>query len=293
MGKTCGTNLQFETQAVCFIIGPFTSKWINSFETFKIISEPETQTERGKKRKMGFELAAFKTSYEGDAEAGIVEFWKNYDKENWSLWRCTYDYPDDTENLDAAIEIVTSFMKNCSPVSGKCQIFGVMHTTTSFEIEGLFLIEGADPEPLFGVNEDTSWFSWSQIGPDASDAVKAMVSQVWGKATEYNGKEIKNTQTFFETTPSSLKAEAGASAQTPATNPEEELAAKINDLGEQIKAAKAAKKDKAEWDPILQEMLAAKVCIPKLICNNKLILLQSVYMLTFNVNISKCVGGEI
>lgn len=40
---------------------------------------------------------------------------------------------------------------------------------------------------------------------------------------------------------------------------EEELTQKIADCGEQIKAAKTAKKPKEEWDPILKEMLALKV----------------------------------
>ena len=40
---------------------------------------------------------------------------------------------------------------------------------------------------------------------------------------------------------------------------EEELTAQIVELGEKIKAAKADKKPKEEWDPFLQEMLAAKI----------------------------------
>lgn len=39
---------------------------------------------------------------------------------------------------------------------------------------------------------------------------------------------------------------------------EEELTAKINDLGNQVKESKAAGKPKDDWDPILKEMLAAK-----------------------------------
>lgn len=42
---------------------------------------------------------------------------------------------------------------------------------------------------------------------------------------------------------------------------EQEIAAKIGDLGEQIKAAKAEKKPKEEWEPILTEMLAVKVSL--------------------------------
>jgi uncharacterized coiled-coil DUF342 family protein len=41
---------------------------------------------------------------------------------------------------------------------------------------------------------------------------------------------------------------------------EQELTKKIGELGEQIKQAKADKKSKEEWDPILKEMVALKVC---------------------------------
>jgi aspartyl-tRNA synthetase len=40
---------------------------------------------------------------------------------------------------------------------------------------------------------------------------------------------------------------------------EEELAIKISNLADQVKNAKAAKQPKEEWDPLLQELLAAKV----------------------------------
>jgi hypothetical protein len=40
---------------------------------------------------------------------------------------------------------------------------------------------------------------------------------------------------------------------------EEELTAKITELGAQVKAAKDEGKGKAEFEPILKEMLAAKV----------------------------------
>ena len=42
---------------------------------------------------------------------------------------------------------------------------------------------------------------------------------------------------------------------------EQEIAAKIGELGEQIKAAKTEKKPKEEWEPILNEMLALKVSL--------------------------------
>ena len=146
---------------------------------------------------MGFDIAAFAKAYEANPSKALEdEFWTNYDGDNWSLWRCTYDYPEDTETLDDAKAIVTSFMNNTSALEGTCKCFGVMHTLANYEIEGLWFFEGPDPEPLFGCNEDTSWFSWNQIGPDASDAVKSMVKDIWAaNNSQYNGKDIQDTQT--------------------------------------------------------------------------------------------------
>lgn len=44
----------------------------------------------------------------------------------------------------------------------------------------------------------------------------------------------------------------------------EAIGAKIAELGESIKQAKADKKPKEEWDPLLQEMLAQKVRLSEL-----------------------------
>ena len=50
---------------------------------------------------------------------------------------------------------------------------------------------------------------------------------------------------------------------------EEELTAKITVLGNQIKETKAAKKPKEEWDPLLQEMLAAKVRVSQVLVGKR------------------------
>ena len=214
---------------------------------------------------MGFDLGAFQKAYKADANSAVItEFWKTYDKNGWSLWRCTYDYPEDTENLDAAKEIVTSFITNCAALEGKCKCFGVMHTLSNHEIEGLWLLEGPDPEPLFGVNEDTSWFTWSQIGPDASDAVKTMVGQVWNAGKEYNGKEIKDTQsTWVLTSSGELSApapDAVASGGDGSGGVDlEALAKEITEAGEKVKELKTNKaSEKADIDAAVKLLLEKK-----------------------------------
>lgn len=54
-------------------------------------------------------------------------------------------------------------------------------------------------------------------------------------------------------------ATTAASTSSTMTNTKEEIAARITELGDIIKAAKAEKKPKEEWEPALQEMLSLKV----------------------------------
>ena len=65
------------------------------------------------------------------------------------------------------------------------------------EIEGLWFFNGPDPQQLFGANEDTSWYTWTQVGPDANELVKKAVVGVLAPANgKINGKAIKDTLTF-------------------------------------------------------------------------------------------------
>ena len=75
--------------------------------------------------------------------------------------------------------------------------FGVVHVLESLEIEGFWLFNGPDPEKLFGANPETSWYTWSLLGPDATDLVKQGVEKLL-KPTDgkVNGKTIKETKVF-------------------------------------------------------------------------------------------------
>ena len=127
------------------------------------------------------------------------KFWsKYYDSDATSIWTMVYDEAESNENLHDTIEIVTNLMEQSGMSSMKDDCFAIVHTLESLEIEGLWFFNGPDPEKLFGANEETSWFSWSQLGPDATDLVKEavtkfMVVPIDGKL---NGKVVKNTTVF-------------------------------------------------------------------------------------------------
>ena len=126
----------------------------------------------------------------------MEKFWSDvYDPRHTSIWRITYDESDSIESLHEAIDIVQSFMKNTVPIQNQC--FGLMHTLENLEIEGLWVFNGPNPEEMYGVNEDSSWFTFTQIGPEVIDYVKEKVASLLIPSNgAIEGRSIKDTQVF-------------------------------------------------------------------------------------------------
>lgn len=141
------------------------------------------------------ELYAASTTKERKIEL-MEKFWSEmYHPASVSLWLMTYDEAQDNENLPDTMAIATAFMEKSESLKDHC--FGVIHTLEDLTLEGLWMFNGPDPETLFGCNEDTSWFSWSQIGPDANEHVKSTVNAFWAPANgKLKEKIVKDTQAF-------------------------------------------------------------------------------------------------
>mmetsp|Transcript_21493 Transcript_21493/g.46693 ORF Transcript_21493/g.46693 Transcript_21493/m.46693 type:complete len:186 (-) Transcript_21493:244-801(-) len=148
----------------------------------------------------GIDMAAWKTTYAAasnhdtsSSTAVMEKFWSLYDPGATSIWTMVYDEADSNENLDETIAITTEFMKQTESIKDHC--FGVMHTLESLETKGLWFFNGPDPEKLFGANEDSSWFTWSQLGPEANDYVKKAVAEFLTPTDgKLKGEMIKDTQ---------------------------------------------------------------------------------------------------
>ena len=147
-----------------------------------------------------FDLTAFKTAFasadDKTSTMSTEDFWKSMNDDGaWSLWKCTYDYAEDNEGLDATKEIVKSFITKTEGVKDQC--FVVMHVLEpSLEIIGLILCKGPDPEFLFAANDDTSWFTWAQLGPSMTDGTKAEILELFAAKETYKGKNIAETTTL-------------------------------------------------------------------------------------------------
>lgn len=145
----------------------------------------------------GIDMSAWKATYasaQSTDDVSLMEkFWSMYDPGATTIWKMVYDEADSNENLDDTIAIASSFMKLTESMKDQC--FGIIHTLESLETEGLFLFNAPDPEQLFGINEDSSWFTWSQLGPEANEYVKKAVSEFLVPTDgKLKGKMIKDTQ---------------------------------------------------------------------------------------------------
>lgn len=126
-----------------------------------------------------------------------TKFWNAYDPVATSIWTMTYDEADSNENLQDTIDIVANYMNQSGMESIKNDCFGVVHTLENLEIQGLWLFNGPDPEKMFGANEESSWYTWSQLGPDATDLVKQAVAKfLIAKDGKLDGQVIKDTKMF-------------------------------------------------------------------------------------------------
>lgn len=147
----------------------------------------------------GVNMTAWKSIYNAAAttkDSTLMDhFWSIYNPSSTSIWTVRYDEPEYNENLEDTIKMVKDFMKKTTSLKDHC--FGVMHTLASLEIEGLWVFNGPDPEKLFGANEDTSWYSFSQMGPEANELVRKSVGSILAPTgSQLDGKTIKDTQTF-------------------------------------------------------------------------------------------------
>lgn len=146
----------------------------------------------------GINMSTWRMTYaeytlsKNDSTSVMEQFWSMYDPSQSSIWTMTYDEADSNENLNDTIAISTEFMKKTQSIKEHC--FGIMHTLDNLEVEGLWIFNDADPERLFGVNDDTSWFSWSQLGPEANEYVRQAVEEFLIGKDKLKGRTIKHTE---------------------------------------------------------------------------------------------------
>ena len=129
----------------------------------------------------------------------MEDFWSIYDPYLTSIWSMVYDEADSNENLEETIGFVVDLLNKPGMTNLKRDhdCFGIVHCMENLSIEGIWLFNGPDPTKLFGANEDTSWYTFTQLGPEANEHVKAAVTKLMMPTDgKLNGKVVKDTKVF-------------------------------------------------------------------------------------------------
>lgn len=142
----------------------------------------------------------WKSKYSAASENTTMEdFWYLYDPCLTSIWKIVYDEADSNENLQETIDMVENLLEQpgMAQLKKDHDCWGIIHILENLEIEGVCFFNGPDPSKMFLANEDSSWYTFTQFGPEAIDPVKAEVAKIIMPTEEtLNGKVIKATKVF-------------------------------------------------------------------------------------------------
>lgn len=174
--------------------------------------QPAAEEDPTKEKKVAHPLAAlgapsipldeWKRTYSNEEtrEAALPWFWKNYNPEEYSLWKVAYKYNDELTLTFMSNNLVGGFFNRLS--ASTKYLFGCMVVygeNNNNGIVGVFLVRGQDYLPAFDVAPD--WESYEFTKLDASKPeVKEYVGDLWAwdKPLVINGekKEIADGKVF-------------------------------------------------------------------------------------------------
>jgi elongation factor 1-gamma len=147
-----------------------------------------------------FNMDEFKRVYsnEDTAEKAIPYFWKNFDKQNYSIWFCEYKYPEDLTQVFMTCNLVSGFFQRLDTLRkntfASMGIFGENNNNT---MAGVWVWGGQDL--IFKLSPD--WqvdyesYSWTKLSPDDQHA-QQLVNQFLLWEGEYKGKKFNQGKIF-------------------------------------------------------------------------------------------------
>lgn len=127
--------------------------------------------------------------------ATMEEFWKIYDAEGWSIWRCDYKYNEENQVVFMTSNLVGGFIQRSGDI--RKWAFGVMWVLNEdkpYNVKGCWLIRGQSIQPLLDVNPDAEYYEWRKLG--TSDAEKAMVQELWCSEEQVEGAKVQDCKVF-------------------------------------------------------------------------------------------------
>jgi len=163
-------------------------------------NEPKQKDPFAEMPKTTFNMDEFKRVYsnEDTAEKAIPYFWKNFDKENCSIWFCEYKYPEDLTQIFMTCNLISGFFQRLDKLRknafGSMCVFGENNNNT---IAGIWVWRGH--QLAFELSSD--WqvdydsYSWKKLSAD-DEKTKQLVNQYFLWEGEHNGKKFNQGKIF-------------------------------------------------------------------------------------------------
>jgi elongation factor 1-gamma len=162
--------------------------------------EPKQKDPFAEMPKTSFNMDEFKRVYsnEDTAEKALPYFWKNFDKENLSIWFCEYKFPEDLTQIFMTCNLVSGFFQRLEKLRknafGSMCVFGENNNNT---ITGVWFWRGQD----LAFKLSTDWqvdyesYTWKKLSPD-DESTKQLVNQYFLWEGEHNGKKFNQGKIF-------------------------------------------------------------------------------------------------
>jgi elongation factor 1-gamma len=162
--------------------------------------EPKQKDPFAEMPKSSFNMDEFKRVYsnEDTVEKALPYFWKNFDKENLSIWFCEYKYPNELTKVFMTCNLVSGFFQRLDKLRknafGSMCVFGEDNNNT---ITGVWVWRGQGLafELSSDWQVDYDSYSWKKLSPD-DEKTKQLVHQYFVWEGEHNGKKFNQGKIF-------------------------------------------------------------------------------------------------
>ena len=142
-----------------------------------------------------FALDEMKRQYSNEEtrEVALPWFWKNYNAEEYSLWRCDYKYNDELTHVFMSANLIGGFFTRLEAsrkyIFGAASVFGKANESV---VVGAFCVRGQHAMPAFDVAPDYESYTFTKLDSSV-EADRAFIDDQWAmdKPVQVSGKEIE------------------------------------------------------------------------------------------------------
>lgn len=131
-------------------------------------------------------------------EFALPYFWKNFEKDNYSIWYCEYKYNSELAKIFMTCNLIGGFFQRVEKLRknafGSMCIFGEDYKNS---ISGVWFWKG--PKLAFELSPD--WqidyesYEWKKLDPTTPET-KKMVEEYWSWEGDFGGKKFNQGKIF-------------------------------------------------------------------------------------------------